>query len=81
MSEQRCVLVTIAEGDYCGLARCRECGGLHLSVGSVSMRLPGNVVMDLKKCLDSALGSARSCDGERPKSAESEGLRAPHLKH
>ncbi|HTT07264.1 MAG TPA: hypothetical protein VMH34_00510 [Gammaproteobacteria bacterium] len=60
MVSERCRAVHLASGDYCEVTRCMDCGSLHLTVGSLSMRLPPHVVKDLAECIAVALNALRT---------------------
>ncbi len=55
MGGERCRVEHLASGDYCEVSRCMDCGGLHLTMGSLTVRLPLHVVKDLAVCVTAAL--------------------------
>ncbi len=62
MGSERCRAVHLASSDYCEVTRCMDCGSLHLTVGSLSMRLPLHAVKDLGECIAAALNALHTPD-------------------
>lgn len=62
MGSETCRVVHLASSDYCHVSSCMDCGSLHLTVGSVSVRLPLGVVKDLAECITAALDALRTPD-------------------
>lgn len=53
-TKETCEIETLAHNHSCAVGRCRHCGGVHLHVGPMTLRLNEDALLELSDTLAAA---------------------------